>query len=124
MAIKFDLFSDAGEGSDSTGLYTDGAAPTSANSIDMTSSGINLHSGDVFQVSMSYNGTTLAVTITDTNTNATFTQDYTVNIPGIIGGNTGYVGFTASTGTATATQDILAWTYAPTASQSRTRRRA
>ena len=50
-----------------------GASPTTP-AIDLTSTGINLHSGDVFQVVMSYDGTTLNVTITDTVTHATASQ--------------------------------------------------
>ncbi len=45
VTIKFDLFNNQGEGDDSTGLYTDGASPTMP-SVDLTSSGIDLHSGD------------------------------------------------------------------------------
>jgi len=114
VAVKFDLFNNAGEGADSTGEYTDGASPTTP-AIDLTSTGINLHSGDVFQVVMSYDGTTLTVTITDTSTKAAATQTYTVNIPQVIGGNTGYVGFTGGTGGSTAVQNILTWDYSPTA---------
>jgi fibronectin type 3 domain-containing protein len=115
VAIKFDLYSNAGEGTDSTGEYTDGASPTTP-AIDLTSTGVNLHSGDVFQVVMSYDGTTLTVTITDTSTKASATQTYAVNIPQVIGSNTGYVGFTGGTGGSTAVQNILTWTYSPTAS--------
>ena len=64
VAVKFDLFSNDGEGADSTGLYTNGASPT-VPSTDMTSSAINLHSGDEFSVHLVYNGTTLTMTITD-----------------------------------------------------------
>jgi hypothetical protein len=46
IAVKFDLYSNAGESNDSTGEYADGATPT-VPSIDMTSSGVNLHSGDI-----------------------------------------------------------------------------
>jgi fibronectin type 3 domain-containing protein len=114
VAIKFDLYSNAGEGTDSTGEYTDGASPTTP-AIDLTNTGINLHSGDVFDVAMSYNGTTLNVTITDTDTNASASQSYTVNIPQVIGSSTGYVGFTGGTGGTTAIQNILTWDYSPTA---------
>ena len=72
MAVKFDLYSNAGEGSDSTGLYTNGASPTIP-SEDMTSSGVNLHSGDVMNVHMSYDGTTLTWTITDPTAGTSFT---------------------------------------------------
>ena len=114
MAIKFDLFNNRGEGSDSTGLYVDGAPPIMP-AIDMTSSGVNLHSGDIMAVQVVYNGTTLTLTITDTVTNATFSTSFTINIPATVGGNTAYMGFTGSTGTFTASQEILTWTYTPAA---------
>jgi fibronectin type 3 domain-containing protein len=111
VAIKFDLFDNAGEGPNSTGLYINGAAPTNTGSIDLTSSGINLHNGNLMNVTLSYDGTTLTETITDTVTNATFTQQYTINIPSLVGGNLGFVGFTAGTGVASSTTQITSWTY-------------
>ena len=114
VAVKFDLFSNDGEGPDSTGLYLKGASPTATNSINLTGTGIDLHSGHVFNVGMTYDGTTLQVTITDTVTAAQATQSYTVNIPAVVGANTAYVGFTGATGGLTAVQKILNWTYAVT----------
>jgi hypothetical protein len=110
VAVKFDLYNDAGEGADSTGLYTDGASPTIP-AIDLSSSGINLHSGDIFNTQLAYNGTTLTEMITDTATGASVTQNYIVNIPSTVGGPTAYVGFTGSTSGLTAIQDILNWRY-------------
>jgi len=110
VAVKFDLYSNNGEGTDSTGLYTNGASPTTPG-VDMTSSGVNLHGGDPFHVHITYDGTTLAMTITDTTTNATFATNWTVNIPTIVGDVVAYVGFTAGTGGATAVQNIQSWTY-------------
>jgi hypothetical protein len=110
VAIKFDLFDNTGEGPNSTGLYTGGPQPNEVGSISLVGSGIDLHSGHVFHVQMSYNGTALEVVIGDTVTLATATQTYTVNIPAIVGGNTAYVGFTAGTGGLTAVQEILSWT--------------
>jgi endoglucanase len=118
VAVKFDLYNNQGEGADSTGLYTNGANPTNSGAIDLTPTGLDLHSGDIFQVNMSYSGTSLAVTIKDTQTSATFTHNYTINIPASVGSNSAYVGFTAGTGGLTATQDILTWTYSPPASPS------
>ena len=112
VIVKFDLFNNAGEGSDSTGLYTD-LQLTTVPAIDLTSTGVNLHSGDIFNAQMAYNGATLTVVITDTVTNATATQTYTVNIPAIVGGPTAYVGFTGASGGATAIQQILSWSYSP-----------
>ena len=111
VAVKFDLYNNQGEGNDSTGLYTDGAAPTNVGSINLSSTGINLHSGDVFQATLSYYESTLTETIADTRTNATVTETYTINIAQTVGSSTAYVGFTAGTGGLTATQDMLQWTY-------------
>ena len=110
VAIKFDLYNDAGEGTDSTGFYINGAAPTMP-SLDMTTSGVNLRSGNIMHAHVTYDGTTLILTITDTVTGASFTASTPINIPSTVGGNTAYVGFTASTGAYTATQKILTWTY-------------
>jgi Legume lectin domain/IPT/TIG domain/Chitobiase/beta-hexosaminidase C-terminal domain/Abnormal spindle-like microcephaly-assoc'd, ASPM-SPD-2-Hydin len=112
LAITFGLFSGRGGSSDSTGLYVDGAPPINP-AIDMTSSGVNLHSGDIMAVQLVYDGATLTMTITDTVTNATFSTSFAINIPATVGGNTAYVGFTGSTSRLTANQQILTWTYTP-----------
>jgi Domain of unknown function (DUF1929)/Legume lectin domain/Glyoxal oxidase N-terminus/PKD domain/Quinohemoprotein amine dehydrogenase, alpha subunit domain III len=113
VAVKFDLYDNFGEGIDSTGLYVNGASPTIP-SVDMTASGIDLHSGGVFNVHMIYGGGSLAMTITDTVTNAVFTYTWTIDIPTTIGATTAYAGFTGGTGGLTATQNILTWTLSPT----------
>jgi hypothetical protein len=110
IAVKFDLFANAGEGVNSTGLYIHGASPT----LPATAfgGGVNLHSGDILHVVMNYNGTTLTMTITDTtNASQAFTTSWPIDIPGAVGGNTAYVGFTAGTGGLTAKQEIVTWTY-------------
>ena len=112
VAIKFDLHNNSGEGNDSTGLYIDGARPTNVGSINLSNTGINLHSGHVFNVTMTYDGTTLNVTITDTVTGASASQSYVVNIPNVVGASTAYVGFTGATGDTTADQRILSWSFA------------
>jgi len=110
MAIKFDVHNNAGEGIDSTGLYIDGAAPTIP-ATDLTPTGLNLNSGNVFHAHMTYDGTTLVVNITDTVTAATATQSYVVNIPATVGSNTAFAGFTAGTGASIAAQNILTWNF-------------
>ena len=110
VAIKFDLYNSAGEGADSTGLYTDGANPT-VPAIDLTSTGIDLQSGDTMDAYMTYNGTTLTLTITDLVTMATWTHSFTIDIPATVDGTTAYVGFTGGTGGLSSTQQILSWTF-------------
>jgi hypothetical protein len=109
VAIKFDLYDNAGEGVNSTGLYTNGAVPSTP-FVNLTGSGIDLHSGDVMNVQISYDGINLTMTLSDATANATFTQAWPVNISSAVGGNTAFVGFTAGTGGLTAVQDILNWT--------------
>ena len=113
IGVKFDLYNNNGEGINSTGLYINGAPPYTP-SIDLTPSGIDLHSGDVFKTNLHYDGTTLGLIITDSLTNQTFSQNFTINIPASTG-TSAYVGFTGATGGATATQDILSWTFSPNA---------
>lgn len=111
VAIKFDLYSNAGEGTNSTGLYVNGASPTMP-TVDLSSSGINLHSTDVFNVHMNYDGANLTMTITDATTNAKFTNVWPINIPGTVGGTAAYVGFTGGSGGVTAIQEVIGWTMA------------
>jgi Legume lectin domain/Chitobiase/beta-hexosaminidase C-terminal domain len=110
VAVKFDIYDNAGEGPNSTGLYTGGASPT----IPATTftGGVDLHSGHVFSAHIVYDGTTLTMTVTDTTaTTNTFTKSWTVNIPSTVGANTAYVGFTAGVGGLTSRQEVITWTY-------------
>ncbi|MGA2889405.1 MAG: chitobiase/beta-hexosaminidase C-terminal domain-containing protein, partial [Terracidiphilus sp.] len=110
IAIKFDLDNAAGEGSDSTGLYINGVSPT-VPAIDLSTTGIDLHSGDTMDVSVTYNGTILSMIISDLVTGASYSTSWTVNIPSIVGGDAAYAGFTGGTGGLTSSQKILTWVY-------------
>ena len=113
VAIKFDLHNNNGEGNNSIGVYTGGAFPTNP-AVDLTSSGINLHSGHVFDAVITYNGSAISLTLTDQTTHAVFTttaNEFPVDILDDVGGDTAYVGFTAGTGSETAVQNILTWSF-------------
>jgi hypothetical protein len=112
VAVKFDLYNNSGEGGNSTGLFTNGAAP-GVPATDLTSAGIDLHSGHIFHVTLSYDGGVLKVTITDRTTKVSAMQVYLVDIPALVGGSTGFVGFTGGTGGLSATQQILTWQFSP-----------
>lgn len=109
VAVKFDLFQNSHEGNNSTGLYTDGATPTDPSTT--LGNGVSLHSGNIMKVHITYDGTTLTMTITDTVTNATFTTSWPINIPSTVGSGTAYAGFTGATGGQTSTQEIITWTF-------------
>ena len=114
VAIKFDLYNNAGEGPDSTGLYTDGAAPM-VPAINLTGTPINLHSGDPFAAHITYDGTDLTLTLTDSSTLGTWSYSWPINIPATVGGTTAYVGFTAGTGSSHLDPEYHSWTYSPVA---------
>jgi len=111
VAVKFDLYNNAGEGTNSTGIYTGGEDPF-VPAIDLTPSGIDLHSGDVLRARLQYYNPYLTLEIVDT-TNSTkyFSTVFTIDIPATTGGNTAYVGFTGGTGGLTAIQEILTWDH-------------
>jgi hypothetical protein len=112
VAIKFDLFNNQGEGPDSSGLYIDGADPTIP-AINLTPSGVNLHSGNYINAHITYDGVALTITLSDAITRASWSHSWTINIPAVVGGTTAFVGFTGGSGGATASQKITSWTYLP-----------
>jgi hypothetical protein len=113
VALKFDLFSNNGEGTNSTGVFTNGTAPTNPGSVDMTPTFVNLHTGDIMLVVLQYDGATLQETVTDTVSHASFSHNFTVNIPGTVGASSAYIGFTGGTGGSNAIQNVLSWTFTP-----------
>jgi Chitobiase/beta-hexosaminidase C-terminal domain/Legume lectin domain/Immunoglobulin domain len=112
VAVGFQLYSTVlgNKAVSLTGSWTNGASPASTPGTSTTGAGINLHSGDLMSVHMTYDDATLTWTITDSSTGKSFTQSVAIDIPALTG-NTAYVGFTGGTGGLTATQDIVTWTY-------------
>ena len=108
-AIKFDLYNNSGEGSDSTGVYLNGAAPTNP-SVNLTPAGIDLHSGHIFAVHIRYANASAMASITDTVTHATASATMPGDLTQVVGGSA-YIGFTGGTGGQTATQNVLTWSY-------------
>lgn len=124
IALKFDLFrafdlyENSGDYISTTGLYKNGAMPTTPED-DMASSGIDLHSGHVMRAVINYDLATkqLELTVLNTVTKAQFRKVYNdVDVPATVGGGSAYVGFTAASGRVAgtaATQRILNWKFAP-----------
>jgi hypothetical protein len=121
VAVKFDIWNNSGEGDISTGLFTDGRSPTVREpglpadipdqSIPLEGTPINLRNGNPFDVTLTYDGSTLTEMIRDTVTGGTFSVSYTVDIGRWVGGNLAYLGFTGATGGANAAHDVRGWTY-------------
>jgi len=113
VAVKFDLINNHGEGTNSTGIYTNGVNPSlpGGQSQSLTPKGIDLQSDHPFSVEMTYNGSKLLVTVVDLVARLSSVQSYNIDIPGILGDTKGFVGFTGGTGTLTSRQSVLDWTY-------------
>lgn len=82
----------ASGGLSSTGLYTGGtvgggAAPTNP---------LVIQSGHLINVTLTYNGSILHERLFDTVTSASFDRDYVVNVTGMVGSSTAYVGLAAT----------------------------
>jgi hypothetical protein len=124
--VKFDLYGNDGPpGQELTGYYNNsvtfgagsanipmggiGGNPVEQN---MASAGIVLQSNDVFSVTLTYDGSNLFESITDTSTGATFTHTYTgINLPAVMQGNTALVGFCGGSGAAVMGVSFNGWTY-------------
>jgi hypothetical protein len=112
VAVKFDLWNIAGEGTNSTGLYANGARPYEAGSIDLTPSGIDLHSGRIYRARLAYGGGKLALKVLDEqDKRRAFRRTFAVDVPAAVGGDFAYAGFTAGSGGRGAVEDILDWTW-------------
>ncbi len=95
-----------------TGLGVNGSTGVSTPPATFGPTGnVSLPSGDPIQVSLAYDGTTLTETLRDLTNSNTFTTSYAVNIPGVTGASTAFVGFTGATGSAISTQQISNFTF-------------
>jgi hypothetical protein len=77
-----------------------------------------LTNGDLISNFVTYNGTTLAVTMTDVtqgslNYGAVFSTNENINIPKVLGTSVAYVGFTGADGGTRSTQQIGDFTFVP-----------
>ena len=113
LALVFDLHNNQGEGANSVRVET-GGITSPAGSIDLTTSGIDLHSGHVFnaQITANENGDLIQLTLTDLNTGQVFENTFAANLFAAISDTVAYVGFTSGTGATTSTVNILNWTFA------------
>jgi hypothetical protein len=96
--IEFNLFNHYTIG---TNFETDGTTtnynPTGA---------VNIASGDLIQVLLTYNGSVLTETLTDLATKDMFNTNYTTDLATVLGSGTAFVGFTGGTGAGTSVQVV------------------
>jgi hypothetical protein len=107
-ALDFNIFAPRGVG---TTAYSNG---NSSGGFDPTGD-VDLASGDVIDVSLSYQHDLLTAVLTDTATNKVFTTNYAIDIASSVGGPNAYVGFTGGTGGGTSDQFIRDFSFSPQA---------
>ena len=102
MAVEFNF-----NQSNSTGLDTDGGIGTPTNIL----SGVSLASSQPVAIDLSYNGSTLTETLTQSSN--TFSTVYaTGNLQTVLGGPAALIGFTGSDGGGSSTQTISSFSFA------------
>jgi hypothetical protein len=133
VAIEFDTFENGGDDSDSNHVAID----TDGNilDLDLTDPYGNgncgfpttylaagcFANGDIWTVNMSFNGSSLSLSVFDTTQEgAPFTiySGLPINFASFLGSNNAYVGFTGGTGSGWEQQDILNWQLSNTATLS------
>src|SRR5262249_8396297 len=79
----------------------------------LTAGSINPASGDPIDISLYYASGVLTVNMFDQTTSATFTDSVAVDIPTILGSQTGYIGITGATAGVASTQTVSNFGYYP-----------
>jgi hypothetical protein len=105
LALEFNIYSSYGVGMALRANSQTGAPY-------LSTAPVNLAGGNPISVWLSYNGAVLSITLTDLVTHASFGTNALVNITGIIGTNTAYVGLTGADGGISSTQVITNFQFA------------
>jgi hypothetical protein len=113
VAIRLDTYASPSSGVFSTDVLSNGTAFNDLGASGNLNSVLGLTINTTWNLSNSvtYNGTTLSYTITNTANGSNFTSNATINIPSIVGADTAWVGFTGGTGGATELQFISFWNF-------------
>lgn len=75
-----------------------------------------MSNGDLWTVTISYDGAHLTVTLTDPAEGSSFTaiNNFAINLASLLGQNTAFVGFSSGTGSGWENHDIVNWSFANT----------
>ena len=112
-AIEFNLYSPYGQGmrlgtNGITGVFGDNGGYQATTPLDFSS-------GDAINVQLTYDGTTLAESLTDPAANTTYSTSYTVDLVGVTGASNAFVGFTGGDASARSVQTLSDFQYNPPA---------
>jgi hypothetical protein len=104
VAIQFNIYANNGVGIQ---LRTNGltGAPY------VTTAPVNLASGDPIGVTLRYDGAILALVLTDAVAAVSFSTNWSVALPAILGSDSAYVGFTGADGGVASTESISNFSF-------------
>jgi hypothetical protein len=118
-AFEINLYTGA-SGGEGIQFGTNGATPDNPGFSGFTTAPysepglVSLASGDPINVQIAYSQSNFSVTLLDTTTGQSFSTNYTVDLPSVLGGtNTAYVGFTAGDGAVYSTQQVFNFSFVP-----------
>ena len=107
VALGFNIYNNSLYGSQ-FGFASNGQKPATNTNM----SPADLHDGDTYNATVSYDGTTLTLNLVDASDSSKhFTASEQINIAQTIGSDNAIVGFTAATGAQFSPQAISSWTY-------------
>jgi hypothetical protein len=109
-AVEFNLYTGS-PGATGIAFATNGLTAINGGAPYATPGLVNLASQHPINVNLAYSAGTLALTLTDAVAGVSFATNFTVNLPGILGGPTAYVGFTGGTGVYVARQQITNFAF-------------
>ena len=128
VAIEFDTYDNSEGSSNHVGIDTNGnladanlASVYGIATCDFTGNSYQadgcLSNGHLWTANISYNGTNLTVSLTDPAKGVAFTaiNNLGINIAGILGQSTAFVGFTSATGGGLENHDIVNWIFSNSA---------
>jgi len=106
-AIAIDLYNAAGYE-----YVTDGNNPSTLGQYVVTAPTVDTRSTHPIDVSLVYNGSSIAISLVDTITSGTFASNITVGaLSSVVGGDTAYIGFTGATGGLNSIQTISNFSF-------------
>ena len=122
VAVEFDTYNNGVANNDNhVSIDTNGnlidLAAASPYGVSGCGSGVSgcMANGDLWSVTIGYNGTDLSVAVQDgTKPVDNIINAYPIDIASYLGTNNAYVGFTGSTGASYENQDITTWSFANT----------
>jgi hypothetical protein len=112
VAFEFNIYGANAVGGVGVSFDTNGAIGPTVQTTNVTPP-LLFTNGDIISNFVTYDGTTLTVTMTDAAAGSTFSLSTNLDIVNVLGTNVAYIGFTAADGGSKSTQVFSDFTYVP-----------